>query len=165
MIALLLTVVLAAEPTEAQQALSLLRQGESGVLGTSVKDQPYVSAMPFALNKEGQPIILISDLAVHTERLGKNPNASVIVNKPDKDGSYFAGSRVTMSGKFVKVTDAKQIEECRKVYLGKFKEAEIWADFGDFNYYKLEYKEIYLIGGFGEIHQIDLDDYKEAVRD
>lgn len=159
----LLLAMMANKPTEAQQAVALLKQGDGDILATIKKDEPYVSSTPFVLDVEGRPVIFISDLALHTDNISKNPNVSIIVNKPDKEGSFFNGSRVTIGGKMVKVTDEKEIAQCRNLYMGRYKEAKDWADFGDFNYYRLEYKEIYLIGGFGEIHWIDLKEYKEAV--
>lgn len=151
------------EPTNAQKAHDLLKEGDGGILATINGDKPYVSSTPFVLNKEGQPVIFISDLARHTKNLDKNGNASLIVNKPDADGSYFNGSRVTLSGEFVIVDDADEIATLRKIYMDRYKEAEEWADLGDFNYYKLDIKDIYFIGGFGEIHGIELDDYKKAL--
>lgn len=170
----LLATIVNAEESDAEQAVALLKKGESGVLATITVidaedgqpriDRPYVSSTPFVINKKGELIIFISDLAVHTKNLNKNSNASIIVNRPDKTGDYFNGSRVTVNGKCLKVTDEKEIEACRKIYMGQYKAAEDWADFGDFNYYKLDPVEVYFIGGFGEINWIDLKEYREAAK-
>lgn len=159
-----MTAIAQAEENKAEQSVSLLKQGDGGILATINADKPYVSSTPFVLDKEGNPVIFISDLALHTKNISKNQNVSIIVNKPDKDGSYFNGSRVTVNGKMVKVTEEKEIEACKKAYMSRYKEAQDWADFGDFNYFKLEPKEIYLIGGFGEIDWVDLKDYKAALK-
>ena len=156
--------IVQAEETKSEQVVSLLKQGDGGILATINVDKPYVSSTPFIIDKDGNPVIFISDLALHTKNINKNPNVSIIVKKPDKNGSYFNGSRVTVNGKMVKVTDEKEAEACKKIYMGRYKEAEDWADFGDFNYFKLEPTEIYLIGGFGEIDWVDLKDYKAALK-
>ena len=152
------------KPTKVEQALMLLMQGDGGILATINGNSPYVSSTPFTLNKDGNPIIFISDLARHTAYISKNPNVSIIINKPDKDGDYFNGSRVTVNGKMVKVTDEEEIKLCAKSYMSRFKEAQAWADFGDFNYYKLETSEMFMIGGFGEIDYIDLKEFKTLLK-
>ena len=158
------TATAAEERSFAEQAVTLLSKGQTGIASTIEKDKPYLSSMPFVIDSEGRPIVFISDLARHTDNIQKNPNASLIVNQPDEKGSYFNGSRVTLEGKFVQVTDEKEIAACRKVYMERFKEAKLWADFGDFNYYRLEINKIFFIGGFGDIDYVDLKDYKGALK-
>lgn len=155
----------AQEPDFAKQAVALLSNGQGGIVSTIENgNKPYLSSMPFVIDNEGRPIVFISDLARHTDNIQKNSNVSIIVSEPDKQGSYFNGSRVTLSGKFVKVTNEKEIAACRKLYMSHFEEAKEWADFGDFNYYRLEIDDIFFIGGFGEIDSVNLKQYKEAVK-
>lgn len=150
---------------KSEQVYVLLEKyGEGAVLATIDEDNaPYLSSAPIVLNKKGQPVVFLSDLALHTKNINKSPKVSVIVNQPDKKGSYFNGARATVKGTMVQVTDEKEVAECRKKYLDNYREAEDWADFGDFHYYRLEFTGIYFIGGFGEIDWLDLDEYKSVV--
>ena len=83
-----MTAIAQAEENKAEQSVSLLKQGDGGILATINVDKPYVSSTPFVLDKEGNPVIFISDLALHTKNISKNQNVSIIVNKPDKDGRF-----------------------------------------------------------------------------
>ncbi len=131
--------------------------------------KPYGSVMPYALDEKGQPIVFISDLAVHTDNINANPNASLMVFKPDDKGNVFNGSRVTLSGKFRKVSwekekDKAEFERLSKLYVKEHPDAKQLLDFGDFNFYVLEIRTIYYIGGFGEIGTVDVEDYQKAAK-
>jgi len=164
MFLILLSAVLAAEEKSAEEAaLDLIRSSyKAGVCATlDSEGSPYQSVMPFVIDKKGNPIVFISDLAEHTENINKKPNASFMVMRPDEKGDHFNGSRATMMGKFVKVPH-KEDTEVRKIYLEQFKEAKEWAEFGDFHFYRLELKSVYYIGGFGDINWLDMKDYRKA---
>lgn len=159
------TKVEAADPTPAQKAVAMMKHGEGGVLATVNNLSPYISSTPFVIDAEGRPIIYISDLARHTRYIKANPNASIIVNKPDKDGSYFNGSRCTIGGKAFVLTDEKEIADAKKRYFSKYKEAEGYAELHDFNFYRLDCEDIFFIGGFGDINVIKVSDYKDAAKE
>jgi len=162
-----------ADESYASQAFKMMQKHNTGMVSTisdSKKGQPkpYGSVMPFALVKTsccktyaGSPYVFISDLAVHTHNIKKNPNVSVMVFQPDKAGNVFNGARVTLSGKFVKITDEKSVEKLRKDYLATHPDAKDFIDFGDFNFYVLEIESVYFIGGFGEIGEVDVDEYRK----
>lgn len=158
----------------AVQAFKMMQKHKVGMVSTiaeskkKAKPKPYGSVMPFALVKSsccktyaGAPYVFISDLAVHTNNINKNPNVSVMVFQPDKDGNVFNGARVTLSGKFVKITDEKSVEKLKKDYLAEHPDAKEFIDFGDFNFYVLDIESIYFIGGFGEIGEVDVDEYRK----
>ncbi len=66
----------------ASQARALLQRQQQGVLSTiSVhrSGYPYGSMTPYALSRRGEPLILISTLAAHTQNLLADPRASLFV--------------------------------------------------------------------------------------
>ena len=156
-----------AEDEYAKPAFELINKNKVGMVSTITKDEdgikPYGSVMPFILD-EGSPVVFISDLAVHTDNIDARPQVSVMVFAPDKEGNVFNGSRVTFNGKMLIVKDEKKVEKLRKAYLAAHPDSEEFIDFGDFNYYKMEIKDIYFIGGFGEIGYVDLDEYKKVAK-
>ncbi len=156
-----------AEDEYAKPAFELMQKHKIGMVSTVIKDEgvqkPYGSVMPFIL-KGGAPVVFICDLSVHTDNIKANPNVSVMVFSPDKFGNVFNGSRVTFSGKMEIVEDEKQIAQLRKAYLAVHPDSKLFIDFGDFNYYMLDVKSIYFIGGFGEIGYVDLDEYKKVAQ-
>lgn len=161
------------EESYAVQAFKMMQKHKTGMVSTisvgeDKKVRPYGSVMPFALVKSsccktyaGSPYVFISDLAVHTKNIKENPYVSIMVFQPDKDGNVFNGSRVTLTGKLVVMTDEKSVEKLKKDYLAEHPDAKDFIDFGDFNFYLLELESIYFIGGFGEIGTVDIDEYRK----
>lgn len=85
--------------TLAKEALQFLRSTHSGVLATlSVKfaGYPFGSIAPFVLDHSGQPIILISTIAEHTQNIIANPKVSLLVFAGDDD--LQANGRLTLMG-------------------------------------------------------------------
>src|SRR2546422_7509877 len=73
------------EPTFAERARTLVDQGRTGTLATLSRKHPghpFGSIMPYALDAEGRPLLLISSMAVHTQNLGADPRASLFVTQP-----------------------------------------------------------------------------------
>ena len=61
-------------------AKKLFHEMNSGVLSTISIDEvgyPFGSITPFSLTHEGAPVILISDLAQHTQNLKANPKSKL----------------------------------------------------------------------------------------
>ena len=81
------------EPTYAERARTLAYLGRTGALATLSRKHPgypFASVMPYALDEHGQPIVLISAMAMHTQNLQADPRASLLVTQPV---SRRAGSR------------------------------------------------------------------------
>ena len=150
-----------ADDDYATAAAKMMKTHKVGMVATIQNDAPFLSVMPFSLTEKGHPVVLISDLAVHTANIKKNGKASLLVQQPDKEGNVFNGARVTLVGEFKKADDAQR-RALRAVYLRRHPDAALFVDFGDFNFYVLEVKKVFFIGGFGEIGWVDLDDYEKA---
>lgn len=74
-----------------------------GHLSTILEDDvapgfPFGSLVPFALDVDDRPIIVISELAVHTHNLRRDPRASLTVAEPGGDPQR--GWRLTLVGSF-----------------------------------------------------------------
>lgn len=137
----------------------LISAERMGTLSTSLKGTPYGSLTPFMTDKKGNPILFLSDLAQHTENIGKDKRCSLMIHRIDKD-DIFNSPRVTFVGKMTKITDNKEREELAKMYLRKHPEAKDFIDFEDFNFYRLIIDRIHYIGGFGDINWVDADEYR-----
>ena len=154
-------------PEYATGSFNLMRQFNVSMVSTLEGKKPYGSVMPYCLDEKGRPVVYISDLAVHTDNINKNPNSSVMVFKPDAKGNVFNGSRVTLSGKFRKVAwdkkaDEKEHDKLAKLYVKEHPDAKQLLDFADFNFYVLEISSVYYIGGFGEIGSVEVKEYERA---
>ncbi len=133
-------------------ARRLLRSLRHGVLSThSLKfaGHPFGSALPYAVDPHGRPLLLISDLAAHTHNLRDNPAASLCVHQAD----VIAGARVTLVGSAVRVDDAEALGR----FIRLVPAAAGYASFGDFHLHRLEPVGGHYVGGFGNIHGFDRD--------
>jgi heme iron utilization protein len=136
------------------------RAGTMATLSRKHAGHPFASLMPYALDSEGRPLLLISAMAVHTQNLQGDPRASLLVTQPDVSGEPLAGGRVTLMG------EAGQVREdqaaARETYLARQPTARYWADFGDFALWRLEIRDLYFVAGFGAMGWVDPRQYREA---
>ena len=131
-----------------QSTKRLLREGRSGALATLMpgSGDPYCSLVNVATAADGTPLLLISRLAVHTRNVLADPRVSLMLDER-KEGDPLQGARVMLTGK-ASVTDEPAV---RRRYLIRHPEAEMFAGFADFAFYKIELAGVHLVAGFGRI--------------
>lgn len=145
-------------PAMSDQALisrRLLNHQSVGVLSThsvDVEGYPFGSIAPFALNYDGEPTLLISEIAQHTRNIKQNNKVSLTVFDQHADDPQ-AAARLTWIG------DAAPIDpsdtETRNRYLRYFPSAESYFDTHDFSFYRIGLRKARFIGGFGQIYWIE----------
>ena len=94
------------EPTDAERVRALLSQVPVGTLSTLSRKHPgfpFGSLMPFVLDIAGQPIFLISNMAMHTQNLKEDPRCSLFVGQVSVDGDALGAARATLVGHSVPV--------------------------------------------------------------
>jgi putative heme iron utilization protein len=125
-----------------------LREGRSGALATLMAGagDPYCSLVNVATAADGAPLLLISRLAVHTKNILADPRVSVMIDER-KPGDPLQGARVMLMGTAAATDDP----EARRRYLDRQPEAEMFAGFADFNFFRVTLKAIHLVAGFGRI--------------
>jgi hypothetical protein len=122
---------------------------------------PFGSLMPYALDGQGRPLLLISVMAMHTQNLQADPRASLLVIQPGWAGDPLAAGRLTLMGEAVPVPET-QTPEARKTYLARHPNAQYWVDFEDFGFYRLEVADVYFVGGFAAMDWVAAADYLAA---
>lgn len=155
------------EPSFSERARTLVYVGRIGSLSTVSRKQPgfpFGSVMPYGLDARGQPIFLISTMAMHTQNLQADPRASLLVTQPDASGDPLGASRVTLVGNAV-MMPAPEIAEARKLYLERYANAKYWVDFEDFSFYRMDVIDVYYVGGFGVMGWVQASDYDQAQPD
>ena len=143
-------------------AKKLLREGRSGALATLMpaSGDPYCSLVNVATAADGAPLLLISRLAVHTKNILADPRVSLMIDER-KEGDPLQGARVMLMGTAA-VTDDPQ---ARQRYLTRQPEAEMFAGFGDFAFYRIALKGAHLVAGFGRIVDLTPEDILTPVED
>lgn len=138
-------------------ARRLLNHQSVGVLSThsiDVEGYPFGSIAPYTLNYDGEPIILISDIAQHTRNIKQNNKVSLTVFESHAADPQ-SGSRLTWIGEaeLVDATDGGS----RDRYLRYFPSSAGYFETHDFSFYRIGLRRARFIGGFGEIYWIESD--------
>lgn len=143
--------------TGGREARTFLRAQHAGVLSTlsaKLGGYPFGSIVPFVLDPECRPVILVSTLAEHTRNLAADPRASLIVHQYAAD--VQAGGRLTFVGDGNPLADDAR---ARARYLRYFPAAQELLALGDFSFRAIAPKHLLFIRGFGRIHWIDAADF------
>ncbi|MDH0300730.1 HugZ family protein [Pseudomonas sp. GD04091] len=138
-------------------ARELLLKEYRGVLCTHSKSMPgfpFGSVVPYCLDAEGHPLILISRIAQHTHNLQKDPKCSLLVGERDAEDVQAVG-RLTVMAEARKLTDETAIEAAATRYYRYFPESANYHQAHDFDFWVLEPVRHRYIGGFGAIHWLD----------
>src|ERR671936_1929917 len=143
-------------------AKKLLREGRSGALATLMagSGNPYCSLVNVATAADGAPLLLISRLAVHTKNILADSRISLMLDER-KAGDPLQGARVMLMGTAA-VSDDKDV---RRRYLDRQPEAEMFAGFGDFAFYRIALKGAHLVAGFGRIVDLTPEEILTEVAD
>src|SRR3954462_9898629 len=129
-------------------AKKLVREARSGAFATLVtgSGDPYCSLVNVATMPDGAPLLLLSTLALHTKNILADPRASLMLDER-KDADPLEGARVMLMGTLAATSDAT----ARTAYLRRHPEAEMFAGFADFSFYRMAIKGAHLFAGFGRI--------------
>ena len=118
--------------------------------------RPYSSLVLICPDAAGYPVMMLSDLADHVKNIQADGAASLMLD--GTDGESLAGPRVSVEGEIQKITDEDEITALKTAFVARHPEAQIYADFTDFNLYRMTINRLHLIAGFGRIHWLDAGD-------
>ena len=143
-------------------AKKLLREGRSGALATLVagSGDPYCSLVNVATAVDGAPLLLLSKLALHTKNLLADARVSLMLDER-KEGDPLEGARVMLMGTCAKDSDRLS----GPAYLRRHPEAEMFANFADFGFYRMEIARAHLVAGFGRIVDLKPQDVRTDISD
>lgn len=161
---------------------SICRTAKSATLATIATDHkqvsdgwPVASMVVPAMDIDGSPILLISDLADHTRHIRADNRVSLLFTpsrtgpgqtgpdhtRPDQTrpgqatGLETDSARMTIFGRAVRdVSDATRI-----CYLRAHPEAGQYAGFPDFAFYRIAVDALYWVGGFGKQRRLKGDKF------
>ena len=156
-----------AEPGYAERARTLACRMRVGTLSTLSRKRtgwPYGSLMPYAPDERGNPLFLISSMAVHTQNLEADPRASLLICDVREQEDTLGSPRLTLMGEVKKVA-AAQLPQIRESYLKRYENARHWVDFGDFAFYRMDIADVYFVGGFGVMGWVSAAEYGSAQAD
>ena len=150
-------------PTDAEGirlAKSLLRAARYGALAVLEPETgaPFASRVATATDLDGSPLILVSTLSAHTGGLLADPRCSLLLGEPGK-GDPLAHPRVTIACIAERLDrESDDGKRARRRYLNRHPKAALYADFGDFSFFRLRPQRASLNGGFGKAYLLEAAD-------
>ena len=138
-------------------ARRLLRTVRSGALATLAPDGgPFASLVTVASLPDGGPVLPLSTLAMHTQHLIADPRCSLLLDSAGK-GDPLVHPRLTVTAR-ARAATAGERSAWRARFLRRHPKAELYVDFGDFSFWRLEPIAARMIGGFGRIDALTAGD-------
>lgn len=146
-------------------AKHLMRTARSGALATNdaVNGVPFASLVAVATDIDGSPLILTSQLSIHTRLLEADSRCSLLLSASGK-GDPLAHPRITL------IAEARRLERgtpeadrVRRRYLAHQPKASLYVDFPDFSFWRLDVRSASLNGGFGRAYLMSRADVLASV--
>lgn len=144
----------------AQDARRWLRAHRYGLLSThsrAVEGFPFGSVVPYVLDHEACPVLLVSRLAEHTKNLAADPRVSLLIHEAGDDAENVqAQARVTLLGKAELVADPLAIEPRYERY---FPATAGYRTQLDFEFWRIAPVTLRAIAGFAKVHWVSREAY------
>jgi heme iron utilization protein len=138
-------------------AKELLRSIRSGALATLSRADgfPFASLATVATDVDGSPLLLMSRLSAHTQNLEQDPRASILLTQGGK-GDPLAHPRLTVIGRAAPSKEPR----VRERFLARHPKAKLYADFGDFSFWRLAIERAHLNGGFARARDLSAEEVR-----
>ncbi len=143
------------QQSPAEITKSLLRTSRHGALATLMptSGDPYCSLVNLASAPGGQPVVLISKLARHTQNIKRDARVSILL-QDSVDGDPLERARIMVSGRAIKA-EPDNDAVVRRRFLSAHPSAETYAAFADFMFFTIEPSNVHLVAGFGRIVDVE----------
>lgn len=133
-------------------AASLILNARSATLATAKDGIPHAALVTPALDTNGQPLLLLSNLALHTKHLHANPTCALFFTGQPQDENPQTTPRLCLT------CEAKQLEgrAQRDLFLKTHPYASLYVDFIDFNFWTLFILGANYVGGFANASSLKI---------
>ena len=136
-------------------ARRLLRGTDRAALATLLAGKqgpaPYASLALIAVDHDLSPILLISRMAVHTQAIQADARVSLLLDGTAGLDHALTGARLSIMGR----AEISAEPRLRARYIARHPEAEMYAGFKDFDFYRVAVERAHLVSCFGKIDWID----------
>ncbi len=147
--------------TPKQEAIGRVRSllSAGGTAALSVLDVdgggPFTTLVNVAVGTDLQPLVLISSLAHHSKCLARDARASLMLHDVIADNADpMLTFRASLLGRFAEV----ERDTASGPFLTRHPYAELYADFGDFSYWRMAVDHVHIIAGFGRAYGVRFKD-------
>lgn len=152
-------------PSDAERSRTLAARTTIGTMATlTAEGHPFGSIVTLVIDDDGAPVVLVSEMAEHTINARRDPKASVLLADDRGDGDVLGRSRLTLVGELRELGD-DDAATVRDRFLDTHPGANVYVDFPDFSFWRLEVSSVRWVGGFGQMGWVSADDYRAAEPD
>jgi putative heme iron utilization protein len=137
-------------------ARRLMRVCDHVALASSLEGRPYVSLVASACEIDATPLLLLSDLAQHTQNLLAGPLVSLLFDGTGLYPDRLAGPRLTLLGRAERIGDPRALAR----FTARHPASALYAGFADFHLYRVAIERGHLVAGFGRIAWIEAKDLR-----
>ena len=124
---------------------------------------PYCSLVNIASHPDGSPILLISQLALHTKNILADSRVSLMLDERAA-GDPLEGARVMLAGT-AEPAGGNDEPVVRRRYLNAHPSAEAFVEFKDFSFFRIRPQGAHLVAGFGRIVDLKPEQFLTDVAD
>lgn len=167
-----------------EKAKTVISICTSGTLCTTsthdgIDGAPFGSFVDYVLDNDGNPILLMNEMSMHTLNIASDPDGMVTLfaqvgSKPTVDESDDTPrgqdvSRCSITGTVEKIDVLDETEDLGMLRM-RYSIAHAYADqvmdSPRFAFYRIRPKKVYFVGGFGvSAKWVPVEEYKEAATD
>lgn len=141
-----------------EAARHLLAHARSGALGSINPDgSPLVTLVAVATMTDGAPLLLLSQIAAHTQNILREASASLLVQGESEDPDPMTAPRLSLNGKVVAL-DKGEIASAKARFIDKHPGSEPYDTELDFDYYRFAIESVRFNQGFGRFRKLRPDD-------
>lgn len=137
-------------------AKTILRSETYGVLAVLEPESgyPLTSRVGVASDFDGLPILLLSQLSIHTQALNDDTRCSLLLGEIG-NGDPLSFPRLSLIGIAEKLTKkSEELEYLRTRYLMHQPNAKLYIDFTDFSFFRIHVERANLNAGFGQFFKL-----------
>jgi heme iron utilization protein len=144
------------------QARGFLRNSADGALATLEPGTgwPLASKVSLATDSDGVPLILISRLSAHYGALEADARCSLLLSETG-EGDPLRYPRITVVCLAAKVPSEKRAA-AKEQFLKRHPGAQLYADFSDFDFWRLVPQRASLNAGFGRAYELSAEDLQKG---
>lgn len=136
-------------------ARSFMKDRDAGVLSTHFSKNedsyPLGTVCPFVLTDEGNVIILISDIAIHTKNIMADPKVGFTVFDMTSNNKQASPRVMLIGDASVIKKENKDYERISENYFTFFPQARNYFQAHGFDFWSIKPNHIHFIQGFGKI--------------
>jgi putative heme iron utilization protein len=148
------------DDTVRAQAKRMVRMARFGALATAAPGDgwPMASRVALATLIDGAPVFLASRLSAHFGALEAEPRCALLVGEPGK-GDPLAHPRIALFCRAERLEREGEADaQARRRFLVRHPKAALYADFGDFAFWRLEIARADFNAGFGQAYAMAAQD-------